>query len=163
MSAGPVRRALVLALAAVAACGGEEAPPPPPDPVPTPGVPVIPVDGERVTVFRVPPVAFEWPGGVIVTAPEPGTVAVEYTLDNPCRHVPRRALSSMRGDTVALVVTWPPVQPDSSRKCPQESVPDAFRIRLRRVPPGEHTFALFEAIEGQTAAALAHVTEVTVP
>lgn len=155
--------ALLLALLGAAACGGGEPPePPPPDPVPAPGVPVVPVEGARVNVVRIPPVDFEWPGGVYAYSPEPGTVTVDYTLDNPCRHVPRRALSSLRGDTVALVVTWPPVRPDSSRQCPPGPVPDGFRIRLGEVPAGPRTFALFEAIEGQRAAALAHVMEVEV-
>ena len=157
------RRALVLALLA-AGCGGEETPETSvPDPVPTPGVPVIPVQGERVVVSRVPPVGFEWPGDVVVTAPEPGEVRVVYSLDNPCRHVPRRALSSLRGgDTVALVVTWPPVTPDSSRKCPPNITPYAYRMDVDDVPAGRHTFALFEAIEGQTAASLSHTMEVVV-
>ena len=156
------KRALVLALLA-AGCGGEETPEKPvPAPVPTPGVPVIPVKGERVVVSRVPPAGFEWPGDVVVTAPEPGEVRVIYSLDNPCRHVPRRALSSLRRDTVALVVTWPPVTPDSSRKCPPNITPYAYQMDVDDVPAGRHTFALFEAIEGQTAASLSHTMEVVV-
>ena len=157
-----IRRALVLA-ALAAGCGGDEdRPPPPPNPVPTPTAPTIPVQGEKVVVQRVQPHGFEWPGDVVVTAPEPGEVRVLYSLDNPCRHVPRRALSSRRGDTVALVVTWPPVTPDSSRKCPPNVTPYAYRMDLDDVPAGRHTFAMFEAIEGQTAAALSHTKEVTV-
>lgn len=158
------KRALVLAALLAAGCGGDEPPEKPlPNPVPTPGVPVIPVQGERVVVSRVPPVGFEWPGDVVVTAPEPGEVRVIYSLDNPCRHVPRRALSSLRrGDTVALVVTWPPVTPDSSRKCPPNITPYAYRMDVDDVPAGRHTFAMFEAIEGQTAASLSHTMEVVV-
>ncbi|HEV2145834.1 MAG TPA: hypothetical protein VGR37_00300 [Longimicrobiaceae bacterium] len=156
------KRALVLALLAVAACGGEDEEPPPPNPVPTPGVPVIPVEGKRVPVTRIPPVGFEWPGGVAVASPRPGVISATYYLDNPCRHVPRGAVRSFRGDTVAVVVRWPRVEPDSSRKCPQDTTPDAFRIEFAEVPSGPHTFAMFEAIEGQTAAALSHVTEVEV-
>lgn len=157
-----LRRALLLAVLA-AGCGGEEQPRAPlPDPVPTPGVPVIPVAGRKVVVRRVPPEGFEWPGDVVVTAPEPGGIRVVYSLDNPCRHVPRRALSSQRGDTVALVVTWPPVTPDSSRKCPPNVTPYAYRMDVDDVPAGRHTLAMFEAIEGQRAAALSHTMEVTV-
>lgn len=156
------KRALALALL-LAGCGEEKPEAPMPNPVPTPTSPVIPVKGEKVVVQRVQPHGFEWPGDVVVTAPEPGEVRVLYSLDNPCRHVPRRALASRRGgDTVALVVTWPPVTPDSSRKCPQDVTPYAFRMDLDDVPAGRHTLALFEAIEGQTGAALSHVKEVTV-
>lgn len=158
------KRALALAALLAAGCGGDEPPETPlPEPVPTPGVPTIPVEGEKVVVRRVPPEGFEWPGDVVVTAPEPGEVRVVYSLDNPCRHVPRRALSSLRrGDTVALVVTWPPVTPDSSLKCPPNVTPYAYRMDVDDVPAGRHTFAMFEAIEGQTAAALSHIKEVVV-
>lgn len=156
--------AVLAALLAAAACGGEEEKaPPPPNPVATPTSPVIPVAGRRVPFQQLPPVNFEWPGGVTVSAPEPGTVTVLYTLDNPCRHVPSGALASQRGDTVALVVSWPRVQPDSSMKCPAETTPFAYSFKLEDVPPGTHVFGMFEAIEGQTAAALSHTTEVTVP
>ncbi len=157
-----IKRALVLALLA-AGCGGDgDEAPPPPNPVPTPTSPTIPVAGDKVIVRRVPPEGFEWPGDVVVTAKEPGEISVVYSLDNPCRHVPRRALSSRRGDTVALVVTWPPVTPDSSQKCPPNVTPYAYRMDVDDVPAGRHTFAMFEAIEGQTAAALSHTMEVTV-
>lgn len=159
---GRARLTLLLALLAAGACGPEEEEAPLPEPVPSPGVPVIPVQGERVRVTRVRPEGFEWPGGVSVSSPETGTVAVDYSMDNPCRHVPRRALASVRRDTVALVVTWPPVEPDSSRKCPPDVTPDAFRMELDDIPSGRYTFGVFEAIEGQRRAALAHVTEVTV-
>lgn len=158
------RRALLLATVLAAGCGGEEKPEAPlPEPVPTPGVPVVQVAGEKVIVRRVPPEGFEWPGDVVVTAPERGEIRVVYSLDNPCRHVPRRALSSRRGgDTVALVVTWPPVTPDSSRKCPPNVTPYAYQMDVDGVPAGMHVLALFEAIEGQKTAALSHTMEVTV-
>lgn len=162
MRSGPTKRAVLLLLLAAAACGEEEKETPPPNPVPAPGVPVIPVQGNWVTVTRVAPVNFEWPGGVTVSTPGPGVVTVHYTLDNPCRHVPSGAQSSMRGDTVVVVVRWPRVEPDSSRKCPQEITPDAFHMELAGVPAGRRTFGMFEAIQGQTAAALSHTTEVTV-
>lgn len=123
---------------------------------------MVPVEGKRVSVVRIPPTNFEWPGGVAVASPRPGVVSATYYLDNPCRHAPRGAQRSFRGDTVAVVVTWPPVEPDSSRKCPPDVTPDAFRIEFADVPAGRHTFAMFEAIDGQTAAALSHVTEVEV-
>lgn len=157
------RRALLLAAALLAGCGEEKPETPLPEPVPAPGVPVIPVAGAKVIVRRVPPEGFEWPGDVVVTAPEAGEIRVVYSLDNPCRHVPRRALSSRRGgDTVALVVTWPPVTPDSSRKCPSDVTPYAYRMDVDDVPAGRHVLAMFEAIEGQKGAALSAVMEVTV-
>lgn len=162
MSPRGMRGAVLLALLAAAGCGRAEPEAPPPDPVARPGHPVIPVEGKPVRVSRVRPAGFEWPGGVTVTSPGPGTVAVDYTLDNPCRHVPSGAQSTLRGDTVALVVRWPRVDPDSSRKCPPDVSPDAYRMELYGVPSGRRTFGMFEAIEGQTAAALSHTMEVTV-
>lgn len=156
------RRALLLAAVLAAGCGEEKPAAPIPELVPTPGVPMVAVAGEKVIVRRVPPEGFEWPGDVVVTAPERGEIRVVYSLDNPCRHVPRRALSSRRGDTVALVVTWPPVTPDSSRKCPPNITPYAYQMDVDDVPAGRRVLAMFEAIEGQRAAALSHTMEVTV-
>ena len=156
------KRALLLAAVLAAGCGEDRSETPLPEQVPTPGVPTTAVAGEKVIVRRVPPEGFEWPGDVVVTAPERGEIRVVYSLDNPCRHVPRRALSSRRGDTVALVMTWPPVSPDSSRKCPTNVTPYAYRMDVDDVPAGRHVLALFEAIEGQRAAALSHTMEVTV-
>ncbi|HEX2093498.1 MAG TPA: hypothetical protein VHG28_13920 [Longimicrobiaceae bacterium] len=162
MTRSTTRLLCLLVTVALSACGsGEEAPLP--EPVPTPGVPLIPVSGERVPVTRISPGNFEWPGGVTVATPGPGALTVYYSLDNPCRHVPSGAQSSLRRDTIALVVRWPRVAPDSSRKCPPDVTPDAFMLELQGIPAGRRTLGVYEAIEGQSSAALAHVIQVDVP
>ena len=155
-------RALALLLAAAAAaCGpAEEEDAPPPNPVPTPTQPVIPLEGEPVAVARIAPENFEWPGTVEVTSPDPGVVTAVYSFDNPCGDAPLGALAAQRGDTVAFILRWPETEQD--RACPTGIVPDAYRVRLDSVPAGMHTVAVFQAIEGQTAAALSHSLEVEV-
>ncbi|MBV9772982.1 MAG: hypothetical protein JO040_03490 [Gemmatimonadetes bacterium] len=158
----PLCAAASLALT-VAGCGSsDEGPKPPPDPIARPGHPVAPVGGRALAAARYRPAKFEWPGGVVVTAPRGGTVRAEYTLDNPCGDRPRGAAGSVRRDTVALVLRWPRTD-QAQRSCPSDITPDGYRIEMDGIPPGSYTVGLYEAIEGQTAAALSHAMQVRVP
>jgi|GEM_PF-4595530 len=154
-------RVLLLALLAAAACGGpDEKEAPLPNPVSMPGLPVAPVEGEDVAVTRVAAEGFEWPGTVEADSPRQGVVAATYSLDNPCRDTPLGAHGSLRGDTVALVLRWP--RTDPGRSCTQEVTPDAFRTEMDGVPSGPRVVGVYQAIDGQTSAALSHTLELTV-
>ncbi len=150
-------------LLALSGCGDSaEKDAPPPNPVARPGQPVAPVGGKPVSVARVAPEGFEWPGEVTATAPRAGAVSLLYHFDNPCGDRPLGALGNVRGDTVALVMRWPR-PPEKRPPCTSEVTPDAYRVEMDGVPSGNRVVGVYQALEGQTAAALSHAIEVEVP
>lgn len=152
----------VLALGAAGCGSSDEGPKPPPNPVAQPGHPVVPVGGRALAATRIRPERFEWPGGVDVTAPRSGVVSATYIFDNPCGDRLLGALGSVRRDTVVLVLRWPRTD-QAQRNCPSDITPDGYRVEMDGVPPGSYTVGVYEAIEGQTAAALSHAKELKVP
>lgn len=96
---------------------------------------------------RVPTPLTARPGTYVLETPARGVLVGRFTFDNACRIPPAGGEHQLVGDTLRIVISWPPGDP--GRACPDAVIPEAYRFRVERLPAGDLHVVLLDHPHGR--------------